>query len=255
MIVVRACVAAIALSLSAVACGAQDDGGGASASESSVTQGPASSSGGGEAPAAAPMSKEIHWLRNSAEYRAITRQTYALAARTLDAKVQAHKGGPWGVVLDCDETVLDNSEHQKESQGKPFSQEAWTAWVNRKEAKAIPGASAFTKHVRDLGGKVVIVTNRLEAGECPATEANLQAVKITYDAIHCKKDSSDKNPRFQAVAAEMEILEFIGDNIQDFPAQTQELASKDDAAFADFGSKFFTLPNPMYGSWEKNPQN
>jgi 5'-nucleotidase (lipoprotein e(P4) family) len=255
---------AAVLSLTALACGAADASADSNASESSVTQGPAAPAPSGEPAAAPPMSKEIHWFRSSAEYRAITRQTYALAARALDAKVQGRdKGAAWAVVLDCDETVLDNSEHQKENQGKPFSQDAWTAWVNRKEAKAIPGAVAFTKHVRDLGGKVVIVTNRMDGTECPATETNLKAVNVTYDAILCKKDTSDKNPRFQAVAAgtaigslpALEILAFVGDNIQDFPAQTQELAGKDDAAFADFGSKFFTLPNPMYGSWEKNPQN
>jgi 5'-nucleotidase (lipoprotein e(P4) family) len=242
------------LALSALACGAPESSD-VDTTQSSVTESPP--------PAAIPMAKEIHWFRNAAEYRAITRQTYALAGNVLAAKVSARKGGEWGVVLDCDETILDNSQYQKENQGKPFSQEAWTAWVNRKEARAIPGAVAFTKRARALGGKVVVVTNRLEAGECPATIENLTSAGVAFDAVLCKKDTSDKNPRFAAVAAgdatkglpALEILAFVGDNITDFPAQSQELANKDDAAYADFGSRFFTLPNPMYGSWEKNPQN
>ena len=211
-------------------------------------------------PAAPPMAKEIHWFRNSAEYRAMTRQVYGIAGRTLDAA--EHKGS-WAVVLDIDETLLDNSQYQKENQGQPFSQDLWTAWVNRKEAKAVPGASRFTNHVHELGGKVVLVTNRMDATECPATEVNLHALNIAYDAMLCRKETGDKNLRFQAVASgtavaglpALEIVAFVGDSIGDFPAQTQELASKDDAAFAEFGTKFFVLPNPMYGSWEKNPQN
>lgn len=256
MIVLRSFVTLTVLSLAAVACGAAD-GGDASSSESSVVQAPT------PPPAAAPaMSKEIHWFRNSAEYKAITRQTYALAAHAVDAKAAA-QAGPWGVVLDVDETVLDNSEYQKENQGKPFDPAAWTSWVTRKEAKAVPGAIGFTNHVHGMGGKVVLVTNRMDGTECPATEDNLKALGVPYDAILCKKDTSDKNPRFKAVATgtavaglpAMEILAFVGDNILDLPDESQALASKDDAAFAEFGSRFFTLPNPMYGSWEANPQN
>jgi 5'-nucleotidase (lipoprotein e(P4) family) len=258
MIVVRSFVALTVLSLAAVACGSAD-GGGPESSESSVIQNPTPTT----PPAAAPaMSKEIHWFRNSAEYKAITRQTYALAAKAVDAKAGGIAGA-WGVVLDVDETVLDNSTYQKENQGKPFSQDAWTAWVQRKEAKPVPGVVGFTNHVRALGGKVVLVTNRLDGAECPATEDNLKTVGVPYDAILCKKDTSDKNPRFKAVASgaaapglpAIEIVAFVGDNIQDFPDETQDLAGKDDSAFADFGSRFFTLPNPMYGSWEKNAPN
>jgi 5'-nucleotidase (lipoprotein e(P4) family) len=245
------------LSLAAAACGAPD-GPGADTSEAAIVQ-PAAT----PAVAPGPMSKEIHWFRNSAEYRAMTRQVYAIAGRTLDANAAARKGTAWGVVLDIDETVLDNSTYQKEHQGQPYSAEAWTQWVNRKEAKAVPGARAFTKHVHELGGRVVLVSNRMDGTECPATEVNLAAENITYDAIFCKKDSSDKNARFKAVASgtaaaglpALEIVAFVGDNIQDFPDQTQELAGKDDAAFAEFGTKLFVLPNPMYGSWEKNAQN
>lgn len=254
----RSLIVISVLSLAGVACGAPDAGG-VESSEGAIVQEPPAVT---PPPAAASMAKEIHWFRNSAEYRAMTRQVYAIAGRTLDASASGRKGS-WGVVLDVDETVLDNSQYQKENQGKPFSADAWTAWVNRKEAPAVPGASRFTKHVRDLGGKVVLVTNRMDGTECPATKVNLEAQSIVYDAILCKKDTSDKNARFKAVASgsaapglpALEIVAFLGDNIQDFPDESQELASKEDSAFSEFGSTFFVLPNPMYGSWEKNPQN
>ena len=33
---------------------------------------------------------------------------------------------------------------------------------------------------------------------------------------------------------------------------TQAIRERGDDAFADFGARFFVLPNPMYGSWERN---
>ena len=213
---------------------------------------------------AAAMPANIHWFRNSAEYQATTRQVYALAGLTLAQKVEYRTSARgWAVVLDADETVLNNSQQQKESAalGLGFSPERWTAWVERKEATAIPGAKAFLKRVHQLGGKVVIVTNR-SAAECPATEANLHSEGLEYDVALCKQDTSDKNPRFKSVEEgkasaslpALDVVMFVGDNIQDFPDQSQALRTADDGAFVDFGSRFFVLPNPMYGSWEKNPQ-
>ncbi len=44
-------------------------------------------------------------------------------------------------------------------------------------------------------------------------------------------------------------MAFLGDNIFDFPGMSQ--ASKDEASLSAFGERFFLLPNPMYGSWER----
>jgi hypothetical protein len=72
--------------------------------------------------------------------------------------------------------------------------------TNERAADAT-AAVAATKKPQGLGGTVVIVTNRLDAVECPATEDNLKALGVAYDAIICKKDTNDKNPCFTAVAA------------------------------------------------------
>jgi predicted secreted acid phosphatase len=47
------------------------------------------------------------------------------------------------------------------------------------------------------------------------------------------------------------VLAWIGDNIHDFPELTQAIRD-DPAAFTAFGRRFFVLPNPLYGSWERN---
>jgi predicted secreted acid phosphatase len=79
----------------------------------------------------------------------------------------------------------------------------------------------------------------------------------------CKpKESGDKNPRFEKVARgeafgdgrPVEVLMWVGDNIQDFPGLSQAIRKGTDEAYAPFGTRFIALPNPMYGSWEKSPR-
>ncbi len=164
------------------------------------------------------------------------------------------------MVLDADETILDNSTYQlrQARAGRPYDEASWAAWVEERAAPALPGAVEFTRQVRELGGRVVVVTNRTEAG-CPATRDNLRSVGVPFDAVLCRGATSDKNPRFQAVEAgtaglpPLRVLMWVGDNIQDFPGQSQALRSAAPAALDPFGRTFVVLPNPMYGSWERLP--
>jgi len=218
------------------------------------------------APVVAPATRppeSIRWTRDSAEHRAVFLQVYRAATAHVEREAAARAPGTWAVVLDADETVLDNSLYQLERAraGKPFDAESWRAWCARREAVPLPGAQAFLARVRALGGKVAIVTNRT-VGECPDTEAVFRAHGLAYDVMLCKPDSgpSDKGPRFEAVARgttplgppALEVISFVGDNIQDFPGLSQAVRKEADEAFADFGARFFVLPNPMYGSWERN---
>ncbi|MEP6834205.1 MAG: hypothetical protein ABJB74_12465, partial [Gemmatimonas sp.] len=51
----------------------------------------------------------------------------------------------------------------------------------------------------------------------------------------------------------MKVVMWLGDNIQDFPTLGQEVRNGGAAGFAEFGRSWFVLPNPLYGSWDKNP--
>jgi 5'-nucleotidase (lipoprotein e(P4) family) len=208
-----------------------------------------------------PIDEGLKWYRRAAERRAATFQAFHLASAKLEEKVSEGKWASWGVVLDVDETTLDNSAYQQArlDLGVGFSPGSWTAWVNARAARPIDGVAAFTQEVQQLGGKVVLVTNRKAVIECPQTEDNLRAVGVAYDAILCQTDVSDKNPRFAAIAAggvaglpPTTVIMYVGDNIQDFPALTQDLRKQDAAAFAAFGESYILLPNPMYGSFDKN---
>jgi 5'-nucleotidase (lipoprotein e(P4) family) len=202
----------------------------------------------------APLGMELKWYQRSAERHALSLQAYGAATAKVTARVAAGVPASWGVVMDIDETTLNNSAYQKArgELGTGYSPGSWTDWVNQKAATPLDGALAFTKKVKQLGGKVVFVTNRVAATECAQTEQNLAAQGFTYDAIHCKSTTSDKNPRFDAVKMTMEVVAFVGDNIQDFPLLSQDLRKQPESAYAAFGSTFFLIPNPMYGSFEKN---
>lgn len=215
--------------------------------------------------AALPMPDSVHWVRNSAEYRALAIQTYRLATAELERQAQGLLGGSWAVIVDADEAVLNNSEHQKwqAELGLPFTQSLWSKWVERRAAPPIPGAVAFLERARSLGGKIAIVTNRSQA-DCLATEENFKSQGIPYDLMLCKpaQGRTDKGARFERVqkgdpesgAPPLEVLMWVGDNIQDFPGLTQDIRNQGEEPFARFGKTYFVLPNPTYGSWERNPR-
>jgi 5'-nucleotidase (lipoprotein e(P4) family) len=211
--------------------------------------------------ASAPtLPDSIRWVRSSAEYVAALLETYRAATTRVEAEAPRLPAGSWAVILDADETVLDNSLYQAEraQAGLGYSEESWAAWVKRREATPVPGAAAFLARVHELGGRIAIVTNRLQS-VCDDTRAVFARYSLVYDAMLCRIDGtpSDKNPRFQDVASgrspagssPLNVVAYIGDNILDFPGLSQSIRPQP-GAFSDFGVRYFLLPNPMYGSWQ-----
>lgn len=211
------------------------------------------------------FSSSLRWLRTSAEYRAITIQTYRAALAAAERLSAGKAPGTWAVSVDADETIIDNSLFDKERQlkgGGPVDMAKWGEWVKRRERTATPGARTFLEGVRKLGGRVAVVTNTAES-LCQDVVANLDSLGLPHDLVLCRPDAGGdrKEARWKAIAegtarpgaAPLEILVFVGDNIQDFPDRSQELRDKPEQAFDDFGVRYFALPNPIYGTWEKNP--
>ncbi len=214
--------------------------------------------------AAAPAARSalplaFQWVRGSAEHRAVYLEVYRAAAARLDSLAAGGGAGEWGVILDGDETILDNSEYEahRAAQGLGFTEASWSDWVRREAAPVLPGAGMFLRKVHALGGRVVVVTNRRDA-LCPATRANLRKDGLDVDLVLCRRETSDKNPRFQAVQdgtasadlPALHVVMWLGDNIQDFPHLSQSILQQPDSAFREFGRTYFLLPNPMYGSWQ-----
>jgi 5'-nucleotidase (lipoprotein e(P4) family) len=214
-------------------------------------------------PAAAVIPGSIHWYRTAAEQRALFEQIYAWAGERVAEEVARGPGGAWGVILDADETILDNSAYQlrRARMGLGFTPESWNDWVREEAAPVLPGARAFIESVNRLGGRVAIVTNRDDV-VCDATRRNLASVGIDFAVVLCRRPGpSEKESRFRAVQdgtalaglPPLRVVAWVGDNIHDFPGGNQDLRDAPDGALSDFGVRFFLVPNPMYGSWEANP--
>lgn len=223
---------------------------------------PAPATGAGQRADSLPEPNALHWFRNSVEYRAVALEVYRLATEQVTRQAAGLPRGSWAVVMDADETVLDNSEYQRRIavRGAPFSQDTWYAWTREQAASAVPGAVEFIRAVQQLGGRMAIVTNRDQV-VCPETEANLKKVGVAADVVLCRADPaySDKNPRFRAIAAgttpaglpPLRVIAWVGDNILDFPDLDQQTGR---TALELFGTRYFMLPNPIYGSWERLPR-
>lgn len=215
-------------------------------------------------PGEAPLPTSIQWMTTSAEYAALAVQTYRVATTHVEAMARTRTAGAWAVVLDADDTVINNFPYQMglARERTTHTAERFTAWVRTQASTPVPGAAAFLARVRALGGRIAIVTNRL-AIECPDTAAVLRKHALPFDTVLCRLEGagsgSDKNPRFEAVAAgqtdasrtPIEVVAFVGDNIMDFPGGSQGLRAQGEAAYTQFGVRYFILPNSMYGSWQE----
>lgn len=232
-----------------------------------------------QAPPACRLSHEkLHstlWVRTAPEYRGVAEQTYRIAKERLDAALKNRKWTaaleqqgryerlPPAVVLDIDETVLDNSGYNVRviALQKSWDNPTWFRWVEEASAPAIPGAVDFTRHARRRGVEVFFVTNR-EAELEPATRRNLEQAGFPLnpklDTVLTKGEkpewTSDKSVRRRDVAARYRILLLCGDDLGDFlggiavpPAERQALSAR---YSANWGTRWIILPNAHYGSWE-----
>ncbi|MEJ2678786.1 MAG: HAD family acid phosphatase, partial [Gemmatimonadota bacterium] len=125
---------------------------------------PSETAGAAAVPRADPL-LAFEWVRGSAEHRAVYVEIYRAATAQLDSLAAGRAAGTWGVILDGDETILDNSSYEADraERGLGFTEESWSEWVRKEAAPVLPGARSFLERVHALGGRVVIVTNRREA--------------------------------------------------------------------------------------------
>ncbi|HEY8266473.1 MAG TPA: HAD family acid phosphatase [Steroidobacteraceae bacterium] len=233
------------------------------------------------------------WMRNTSEYRALTETIYRAALVSLkeglaDPSWTAEPSQavdfstlPPAVVMDVDESVLDNSESEVRLllQGTCFNAfpASWDAWVAERKAPAVPGSVEFIQSARmlkDPAGRAVrvyFVTNR-ECGKRPAsdatcpqeedTAANLRSLGLGTDALRDELLVRGERPdwggeklsRRQEIARSYRIVLNIGDDLADFlpEARRQTVADRDLARCsrdAFWGRRWFMLPNPVYGSW------
>ena len=199
------------------------------------------------------------YQQTAAEYRALCYQAYNLGRWRLETMLDTLRSNKKpAVIVDIDETVLDNSPYEafliKSAQSYPSG---WQEWLAAARAQAIPGALDFLKFARQKGVDIFYVSNRKEESKA-FTLQNLQKLGFPQaNAAHLflRTSTSSKEERRQAIQKSHVILLLFGDNLNDFAQifEHQSVAERFKAADQlkkQFGKRFIVLPNAMYGEWE-----
>ncbi|SHH51594.1 5'-nucleotidase, lipoprotein e(P4) family [Thermosipho atlanticus] len=200
----------------------------------------------------------ILWYQNSGEMRALAYQAFNVAKLIYDMDLKEEATQTRAVIVDVDETVLNNSPYDAGHIGTEHAYPVgWTEWCEARLATAIPGAVEFLNYVAKTGGEVFYITNRKENVK-QATIDNLKMLGFPFadeEHVLTRTTTSDKEPRRQMVAKKYRIVLLMGDNLNDFSSLFAKKSVEERAALVDkmkemWGTKFIVLPNPIYGDWE-----
>lgn len=215
------------------------------------------------------------WMQTSVEYKAAARGAFALARLRLDEALAdpdwralpdlqgaAARDLPPAVIVDADETMIDNSPYQawQVLNDAEFDGESWNAFVEDEISRAVPGALDFARYAAEKSVALFYVTNR-DAATKPATLANLRALGFPVDdniRVMTKYERPDwpsrKETRMAEVAKTHRVLLLIGDNLGDFTdaygGSPEDRLSFYESNRTRWGREWIALPNPAYGSWE-----
>jgi len=220
------------------------------------------------------------WTQRAVEHDLVFREIYGAAEERLPAALDdptwnalapedrsgAAADLPPAVILDVDETALDNSPYEARliRSGEEFNELSWSSWCHEAAARALPGAVEFTRFAADHGVAVYYISNRAEDLD-QATLANLRSagfpvaegdVFLGLGTVvpGCEQNGSDKGCRRRLVGRTHRVVMQFGDQIGDFVdviANTPDDRAKSVEPYLDWiGARWWVLPNPLYGSWE-----
>lgn len=206
------------------------------------------------------------WQNSSAEAYWIYKQAYEMATSKLMWNIvelsksypEGQPRRPMAVIVDIDETVLDNSPYQVNAvkNGRTFEPGDWKIWTDKATAKPSPGALEFLLAARKAACEVFYVTNR-DMSEMASTLKNLKDVGFpNADEAHLllMNGASDKTERRAKVRSTHDVVLLVGDQLRDFDERFKDRSVDHGRnvvdAIADSLSKYFILlPNPMYGTY------
>ena len=199
----------------------------------------------------AKLPNEVRWVSQSIEYTYLCEQIYSSAASVLQNQLEGIDRPV--IVMDLDETVLNNAQYQVElfEKSETYNPTSWNAWVNKELASAVPGAKPFILEFKQkYEGRIVFISNR-DASTIKATRNNLDSLGLLFeeDVFLLRKDKKDtkivrRNEVLEGIGrmeryGPNKVLSYFGDQIGDFPSDTTFM----------FSLNKFMLPNPMYGKW------
>ena len=199
----------------------------------------------------AKLPNELRWVTQSSEYSSVCEQIYNSASSVLQNQFEGVDRPV--IVMDLDETVLNNVQYQVElfEKSETYNPTSWNAWVNKELATAVPGAKSFILDFKEkYEGRIVFISNR-DASTIKATRNNLDNLGLLFedDVFLLRKDKRDtkivrRNEVIEGIGRMQSygpnsVLAYFGDQIGDFP---------NDSSFV-FSLNKFIFPNPIYGKW------
>ncbi len=198
------------------------------------------------------------WFQSAGEVKALSYQAFNIAKLQLDADLRNKSNKRRAIVVDVDETIVDNSPYQAKNilENKTYNSDSWGKWVSKAKAAAMPGSVEFLQYADNKGVEIFYITNRKVRG-FDATYKNLVDLgfPVKKGNMFLRNKDRSKKERRSKVLKEHRIVLLMGDNLGDFSEIFEDKSIKDrDKAVEnnrfEFGKKFIVLPNPMYGDWE-----
>jgi len=199
----------------------------------------------------AELPNDVRWVTNSQEYINICQQIYRTA--TMEVVKQSITISNPIIIMDLDETVLDNSKYQIQlfENGLSYNIESWNNWVKTEVSDLVPGAKEFILHYKkNPNARIIYLSNR-EHKTLNATKNNMKKLGIYFDddIFLLKKNDNDtklirRDEVFNGIKrmkkyGPQQVVAYFGDAMGDFP---------EDQRYR-YGRNKFIFPNPMYGKW------
>ena len=222
----------------------------------------------------------VAWMQTSVEFRLVSGQTFRSALTQLDKAIKTPAwdalpaaerevpatGLPPAIIVDIDETMLDNTPYQARliRDRKSFDDASWNQWVEERAARPVPGALEFAKAAAAREVTIYYISNR-SAEQSRATVDNLrkagfpikddnQFLGLGTIVDGCEAKGSDKGCRRRLVGRTHRVLMQFGDQLGDFTNIVANTPNGREQAARPYlgwiGERWFVLPNPAYGSWE-----
>jgi 5'-nucleotidase (lipoprotein e(P4) family) len=214
------------------------------------------------------------WQQTSAEYIGVTTQTYRLAQINMDhaladtswtaalEQTGDYSGLPPAIMLDIDETVLDNGPYEARIIKKlgSYSPSSFAEWCQHENAPLVPGVKTFLEYAIAQNVAVFYYSARREKlRACTSRNMSERGLPLPDDSRLLLHNDTNKSTYREMVAKHYRILLLVGDNLEDFvsgsksdPASRRQLALD----HADqWGRQWIVLPNSIYGHWEASMYN
>lgn len=201
----------------------------------------------------------VLWFQKAGEVKALYYQGYNIGKMRLDEILKSKKKGlKPAIVLDIDETIVDNSPYLawNVQTGKPFD-DNWDKWVQKAQSKVLPGALEFLKYADSKGVAIFYISNRQELQKSATIKELTQIGAPQVNSKHVllqQPGERGKEARRAKVATTYDIVLLFGDNLNDFIGfdglSLSGRIQTVDRLQEEFGKKFIVFPNPMYGDWE-----